>query len=449
MSGRSRHVRNWDIWTLPRRLIVLLISVEVITGAVVGASVAAANWGAFAGSLPTTVGLLAASVLYIELALRLERARRQATGGVAHIDMTGVWTFSAALLLPGVGASIVILGLYAYIYVRIDRFTKVPPFRPLYAVATIIMAAYGSTLTLGLASPGHLDGLDRSPLGALALVASGLIYTLINMTLIVTAQVLKTGQSARKVVFGGGGDLLVEISTLFLGALLALGVNGVGLYVIAFAIAPLLLLHKAVLARHLERSDRTDAQTGLLNAAGWQAAAQRELRRFRGSSAAGVLLLDIDHLRSLNEVNGRAGGDQVLSAVAATILEEASGGIVGRIGVGFAVLLPAPRRRMTAADLGQVAEQLRARVEAIRIELPTPDGPRTLTGVTVSIGGVVYPQHARRLESLTNLAGQLMYLAKADGRNAVRIKASDHDLAGADPVEPPPPRAPRRDRHDW
>jgi diguanylate cyclase (GGDEF)-like protein len=68
-----------------------------------------------------------------------------------------------------------------------------------------------------------------------------------------------------------------------------------------------------------------------------------------------------------------------------------------------------------------VAERIRGRVARLRVEIPTPDGPLTVSGLTVSIGVAVAPAEGADLRTLLQIADTALYAAKRAGRNVVRV----------------------------
>jgi diguanylate cyclase (GGDEF)-like protein len=120
-------------------------------------------------------------------------------------------------------------------------------------------------------------------------------------------------------------------------------------------------------------ASRTDAKTGLLNAATWQREAVRELiRAARKHNPVAVAMLDIDHFKKVNDTYGHLAGDAVLAAIAAatrSLLRDYD--IIGRFGgEEFAILLP----HTGAAEATGVTERLRKRIPRIAI----PWGTRSL-----------------------------------------------------------------------
>jgi diguanylate cyclase (GGDEF)-like protein len=144
-----------------------------------------------------------------------------------------------------------------------------------------------------------------------------------------------------------------------------------------------------------------------------------------------VLVLDLDHFKAVNDTHGHLAGDQVLAAVAGAVRAEVrERDLVGRFGgEEFVVLLAGPAAG-AAAELEAVAERIRSRVADLRVEIPTPDGPLTVSGLTVSIGGAVAPAEGADLRTLLQIGDTALYAAKRDGRNAVRI--------GTPPASTPP-----------
>jgi diguanylate cyclase (GGDEF)-like protein len=203
---------------------------------------------------------------------------------------------------------------------------------------------------------------------------------------------------------------------------IALGANP---WQVPLVMAPLLVLHRAVLVRQLEEVASTDSKTGLLNAAAWHAQAAKELRRAqRGRGTAALLILDLDHFKSVNDDHGHLAGDRVLSAVAGALRGEVrEHDLVGRFGgEEFVVLLPDVGRESTgSAELHAIAERIRHRISTLSVAAVTPRGALTIAGLSASVGGATFPDHGVALEHVLQVADAALYEAKRDGRNAVRI----------------------------
>jgi diguanylate cyclase (GGDEF)-like protein len=175
------------------------------------------------------------------------------------------------------------------------------------------------------------------------------------------------------------------------------------LVVVAFLAA--LVLRSARRDRSLAERAGTDPLTGAAN----RRRLEEDLER--GEAHVAVLMIDLDHFKSLNDGAGHAAGDEALRRVATAV-----GACLRRQdvlyrygGEEFCVLL----RDTTAEDAAVVAERIRAVVEAV----PVP-GEEALPGgrLTASIGVAAQPDARAGVET----ADALLYVAKTDGRNRVR-----------------------------
>jgi diguanylate cyclase (GGDEF)-like protein len=162
-----------------------------------------------------------------------------------------------------------------------------------------------------------------------------------------------------------------------------------------------------------------DALTGLANRRAFEMAVAREVDRVARSGEPALLLaLDIDHFKRVNDTHGHAAGDQVIRAVAHALLDCVRPmDLVARLGgEEFAIILP-----NCASTFGEtVAERVRRRVERTPVALSALGAHVT---VTISIGGAFAPQWVRSTPALwQERADQQLYLAKAQGRNLVRLE---------------------------
>jgi diguanylate cyclase (GGDEF)-like protein len=170
------------------------------------------------------------------------------------------------------------------------------------------------------------------------------------------------------------------------------------------------VLHRNVLIGQLHVKATTDAKTGLLNAATWTSVADSELDwAARHNKPTGVLVIDLDHFKAINDEFGHLAGDEMLRVVANTITGEVRAyDLVGRFGgEEFVVLLPAT----SAAETMHVAERIRRRIA----ELVVPISGR----LTVSIGMAAFPENGPSRREVLHAADMAMYRAKAAGRNRV------------------------------
>lgn len=195
-----------------------------------------------------------------------------------------------------------------------------------------------------------------------------------------------------------------------------------------------------------------DPLTGVLNRRSLMLVLEQELdRSARSGDSALLLIVDIDHFKSINDVHGHLTGDAVIKAVAQALNESVRPmDTVARFGgEEFAVVLPS----CPPAFAHVVGERIRSKVSAL--QLPQPHG--VVGNITVSCGGAFSPPWLRSHPGTwLERADAQMYRAKAAGRNTVCIEpqpvsevsaeekgllfglTADNDLMMSDPASPTP-----------
>ena len=170
---------------------------------------------------------------------------------------------------------------------------------------------------------------------------------------------------------------------------------------------------KALLFNQMERLSRVDGLTGTLRRQPFMDRFAEELKRaLVFHTAFSVLMVDIDHFKSVNDTHGHPAGDAVLTRVGEVLRESFyETDVVGRYGgEEFIVLLP----RAEADGVFRKADALRRRFESETISF----GFEQLR-ITVSIGLAHFPDAGRTAEELIARADQALYAAKEGGRNRV------------------------------
>ena len=206
------------------------------------------------------------------------------------------------------------------------------------------------------------------------------------------------------------------------------------------ALPPVILLQRSLMHQQLAAAARTDPKTGLLNATAWQREADGEVARAqRTSSPLALLLVDVDHFKSVNDSHGHLIGDEVLRTLATELRQQVrESDVVGRFGgEEFTVLLP----RTDAAGACRIAERLRSSASGLSVAAAA-----ARIRVTVSIGVAVFDQHGRDLFELLAAADVALYKAKDAGRNQVRVYAAANPGEPRPALTPPPPRPPTSPR---
>jgi diguanylate cyclase (GGDEF)-like protein len=161
-----------------------------------------------------------------------------------------------------------------------------------------------------------------------------------------------------------------------------------------------------------ERGARIDVLTGLPNRRYFDEALGMERPRRRTDDSVGILMVDIDHFKILNDRFGHATGDLVLRAVADAIGQAVrTDDTPARYGgEEFAVLL----RRTSAEQAVEVGERIRRAVVSLHPASLGIDKP-----VTVSVGVAVAAPDQPVSARLVERADQALYRAKRQGRDRV------------------------------
>lgn len=181
----------------------------------------------------------------------------------------------------------------------------------------------------------------------------------------------------------------------------------------AFASELIVAFKRVKLFQEMERLSEIDGLTGVRRRGAFdRRLAEEAVRAKTFKTTFGLMLLDIDHFKSLNDRHGHPFGDQVLkrigSVLGSTVYDT---DFVARYGgEEFVVLLP----RAQPEGARRKAESIRAAVEAEVFQV----GFETVR-VTVSIGLAHFPRDAAAPEDLVARADGAMYAAKSGGRNRV------------------------------
>jgi len=170
-------------------------------------------------------------------------------------------------------------------------------------------------------------------------------------------------------------------------------------------------LSRAYSHRQAEARASTDALTGLPNRRYFDEFCALLARRRRAEDAVGVLMVDIDRFKDLNDRHGHQVGDEVLRAVA--------GAIVGAVreddvparygGEEFAVLLRNPSRAV-AVEVGERVREAVGALDLSRWGVPS---------ASVSVGAAVGDDPDAPIETVIRLADEALYEAKRGGRDRV------------------------------
>ncbi|MEV0616917.1 GGDEF domain-containing protein [Nonomuraea sp. NPDC050404] len=346
-------------------------------------------------------------------AVCIEATRRLGVPAGVSRDLLSAWWLPVALLLPPVYALFAPIVLQILLQVRV-RATVL--YRRVFSSAAIGLAGCTASFLFHrfVDDPWVLSRGTGPPI--LFVVAAAVLFSLLNIGLIAIAAHMEDPETAWRDLLWNRESVLLDIVELCLGVTVSIGC-GLNLGWLVLALPPVVLLQRSLLHAQLQAAARTDAKTGLLNAAAWQREADTEIVRARrnGDSLA-LLIIDIDHFKRVNDAHGHLVGDQVLVGVASMLrgqLREYD--VVGRFGgEEFVVLLPG-----TDIDEARlVAERLRIRIG--RMAIPVDD---TLVRVTISAGVALLNVHGDDLIDLLTAADLALYRAKELGRDRICIPA--------------------------
>ncbi len=225
--------------------------------------------------------------------------------------------------------------------------------------------------------------------------------------------------------------LYVAATGVLIGLYLLRGLDGSrGVAAGGAALFVLTIMSTTLLVADQRRLAVTDGLTGLATRRFLESRLAAEVARTkRNGGSVGLILLDVDHFKLVNDRFGHPAGDRVLVELAERLRTAAPDGVLARFGgEEFALLI----RQTDPEELIAVAERLRLGVAA----RPIPVGGDVRAPVTVSIGAATYPEHARDLHDLIGVVDSALYTAKDRGRdrvvvgNARRTTRSSGDVAG-------------------
>ena len=170
-------------------------------------------------------------------------------------------------------------------------------------------------------------------------------------------------------------------------------------------------LARATSHRDAETRASTDALTGLPNRRYFEEYCRVVARRRRTGDAIGVLMIDVDRFKAVNDMFGHAVGDEVLRSVATAVTRAVRDDDVPcRFGgEEFAVLL----RNSSTSVAVEVAERVRAAVASIDV------AALGVHAVSVSVGVAVARDAAQPIGEVIADADRALYEAKREGRDRV------------------------------
>lgn len=345
------------------------------------------------GSVPGYVSQVVGMGL-VGLALTFAQSSARSALEVGEHDIVG-WAF---------------FGLYLVALLVLDRMDAEAWLRNL--VGTGLVGAMSCRVAYGF-DPGK----DRREGRALHMI--GIIFALFGLALLLHAA-LGTGRT----------DAISSSEPGVVDAIMLVGLSA------GLLLGTILLMWVMTERIHfsMQRLGSIDPLTGALNRSAFVQQVEREIARTqrRADALFGVLLINVDAFRRVNDAYGHAAGDRLLVTVVEILVKMVRQyDLIGRLeGDVFMLLLPGARSDGAAS----MAERVRR-----EIELKASVHAAIKNRVTVSIGVAVLGEHGDSWDALLRAADAAAKNAKEFGRNRVQIAAAlakPADAATGDTADP-------------
>jgi diguanylate cyclase (GGDEF)-like protein/putative nucleotidyltransferase with HDIG domain len=349
------------------------------------------------------------------------------TGKNLSYQTSIVFLIPAALLLPPELVALVPVVKYLPDWLKNRTAWYIQVFNICNFTLAILAASGGAHLVGQLSFGGH-DQLRFALAGLTACV----LLVAVNHALLAPMLALARGHSLRET----GLFSFQSLSTDLVLAALGIGIAAfweLNPWLVPFAVAPLVLIHRSLAVPKLEAEARVDPKTGLFNARHFGQALNEELTRAaRFERPLSLIMADLDLLRDVNNTYGHLAGDAVLRGIAEVfraLLRHYD--VPARFGgEEFSILLP----ETSAEEALEIAERIRRAVAQRTFDVETSSEP---IRVTVSIGVASFPRDGTDPNELIHQADLAVYRAKLQGRNRVLHATT------AEPLAVPPQRRAR------
>jgi len=403
------------------------IHLLVVMAAGAAACVVSARAGAFERPwilLVLALASIAAHTLKVDLPLSTS----------ASTISTGYAVGFASLLLFGLGPTVLMMVPGAWAQCTLNTRQKNPWYRTAFSISTLTLSMFAAGATL--AATGGTSLTAPADVVVPAIVASALVYFVVNSTLMAIAIGLSSKRSPLEI---WDREFIWSAPNYFLGALVAtVGVQGLhrfGLKAIVLLAAPLFLAYRLYHA-YVERMDEiartnrelrvkmlraqaesmTDPLTDLPNRRVLADHVTQEIARAeRQGQPFALIVIDLDGFKAINDTFGHSRGDAALELVAATLR---------------GVLRPYDICCRYAGDEFALvlsncpADQAPARAQAIVTtigELSFEGAPGNRLQLRASAGAAAYPDDGVTYHELFEVADARMYTEKTKHHRATAI----------------------------
>jgi diguanylate cyclase (GGDEF)-like protein/putative nucleotidyltransferase with HDIG domain len=350
------------------------------------------------------------------------------TGKNTSYHTTIVFLIPAALLLPPEQVALIPIVQHLPDWLKNRAAWYIQSFNICNYTISILAASAGAHLVL---QSGLHEGYPNLTF-ALAGLTACVLLVVVNHTLLAPMLALARGHGIRE----SGLFSIQSLSTDLVLASLGVGIATfwqINPWLVPFAIAPLVLIHRSLSVPKLEAEARVDPKTGLFNARHFGQALNEELTRAaRFDRPLSLIMADLDLLREINNTYGHLAGDAVLKGIAEVfraMLRHYD--VPARFGgEEFSILLP----ETSPEEAMEIAERIRRAVAQRRFDVETSS---EAIRATVSIGVAAFPRDGSDPNELIHQADLAVYRAKLQGRNRVL------DATSSEPLAMPPARRAR------
>ena len=177
-----------------------------------------------------------------------------------------------------------------------------------------------------------------------------------------------------------------------------------------------LALANLKLRETLRQQSIRDPLTNLFNRRYMEESLERELRREgRSQKPVGIVMLDIDHFKRVNDTYGHDAGDAVLRQLGHFLKEHTRGGDISCRygGEEFILILPEASLEQTRLCAERYLQEFRA--------LPMQHNGQMMASPTLSLGVAAYPDNGSTSDEVLLAADAALYSAKHEGRDRVAV----------------------------
>jgi diguanylate cyclase (GGDEF)-like protein len=383
LPGLSRPAARW--------LAVVLVAAATVGGSVAWSFRGAPDWGVL-------VLLLAGS------AVAQARATQMPRNQVFHTGFA--FTVAAALLLPPAALVLVCLIQHVPDWIR----QRYPWYIQTFNICNYVLSGiaawstYNALLTLG--------GSAERPVHIGAAAAGGVAFVAVNHVLLAVMLRLARGHSLRSTGLFSLDSTITDLALAATGVIVALLAQA-DPWATPIAVAPLVLIHRALVIPALREEARRDPKTDLLNQRGLDEAASREVARAaRFDRPLSVLAIDIDDLRGINNRHGHLAGDAALRGLATLLLEaRREYDVCARVGGDeFVMVLP----ETTADEAAVLKRRLLGLISGYSLRLHADEQ----IPISASIGTATRVKRDSTVREIIRRADEEMLAAKRAGRAA-------------------------------